>query len=75
LIAIQTALANVFKQRNKSKEYAADSFSVAVCKNIRISRSRIDPKNEKVQMLYVMQVGIGAFGFETNRWWWEKRSF
>ena len=34
-------LGNVFKQTNKSQEYAVDSFPVAACKNIRISRCKL----------------------------------
>lgn len=34
-------LAQVFKDTNQTHEYAADSFPVAVCDNIRISRSKI----------------------------------
>ena len=34
-------LASVFKEANASGEYAVDSFPVAVCDNIRISRCRV----------------------------------
>jgi len=45
--AISGVLANVFKNANESKEYTVDSFPVEVCKNIRISRSKIYKKDEQ----------------------------
>lgn len=39
-------LSNVFKGTNITQEYAVDSFPVAVCKNIRISRCKIYKKDE-----------------------------
>lgn len=44
---IFSVLANVFKSTNESGDYAVDSFPVAVCKNIRISRSKIYKKDER----------------------------
>jgi len=44
---IFSVLAEVFKSTNKSDEYVTDSFPVAVCKNIRIGRSKIYRKNEE----------------------------
>jgi hypothetical protein len=39
-------LANVFKQKNVTKEYVVDSFPVTVCKNIRINRNKIYGEEE-----------------------------
>ncbi|MBX9836857.1 MAG: hypothetical protein K2X69_00950 [Silvanigrellaceae bacterium] len=39
--SINSLLAQIFKNRNISQEYTIDSFPVAVCKNIRISRCSI----------------------------------
>ena len=44
---ILNVLGNAFKQTNKSKNYVVDSFPVAVCKNIRIGRSKIYEKDEQ----------------------------
>jgi hypothetical protein len=38
---LQRILSEVFKQENETKEYVVDSFPVAVCHNIRISRCKI----------------------------------
>jgi len=38
---LQQLTSTVFKQLNESQEYAIDSFPVAVCQNIRISRCKI----------------------------------
>jgi hypothetical protein len=38
---IHATLADIFKERNSSQEYAVDSFPAAVCENIRIKNSKI----------------------------------
>jgi hypothetical protein len=44
---LQQRISEVFKNRHASKEFCMDSFPVAVCENIRISRSKIFPKQEE----------------------------
>ena len=47
LESIFDVLGEVFKNTNESNEYAVDSFPISVCKNIRISRSKIYKKQEE----------------------------
>ena len=46
LEVVFSVLSNTFKTKNMSNEYVVDSFPVAVCKNIRISRNKIYKKEE-----------------------------
>jgi hypothetical protein len=47
IVTLNQLFAELFKQQNNESLYLLDSFPIGVCDNIRISRCKIYPKNEK----------------------------